>query len=140
MRRDADGRIIECDAKEFGQQLEDYFGGKYTRTQMEEVARWARGHNGRVLALVYRYCITNEETSYGKPPTLKALNRNLKEVFDSYPEVLPTSANKQPLIEEAPRDSDLGEWFEAWRKAQQRGVNPWHSDEVNEVLRRHGVS
>jgi len=80
---------------EFGKHLEGYFGGNYTAIQMQEVKRWAEKREERVLDLVYRYCVINETTQYKVPPDVKALNRNLYEVFEAYPELRFESHNRQ---------------------------------------------
>lgn len=138
MRRDDNGRVRECSPEEFCSLLEDYFGGRYTAAQQIEVANWARRQAKRVLPLVYRYLVANEETAYGKPPSIKRLNANLNEVIEAYPEVREESANRMLLLEQAPDGSDLSAWFAAWRAAVEQGKNPAESEELHNVLREHG--
>lgn len=80
---------------QFGTELEGYFGGKYTPVQLREVKRWAQRRTPRTLELVYRYCVLNETTQYKIPPDIKALNHNLAEVFEAYPELTQGSYNQQ---------------------------------------------
>ena len=137
--RDADGKVTTCDVQGFRMLLEGYFGAKYTPTQAAEVAQWAKRHTKRVLAMVYRYCVANEETAYGKLPTIKRLNANRAEVEETYPELRAEHVTDYPLLEQAPAGSDLAEWFRAWREATGRGENPYDSPEVREVLRKRGL-
>ena len=137
--RDAEGRVTTCDVQGFRTLIEGYFGGTYTPVQAAEVAQWAKRHTKRVLAMVYRYCVVNEETAYGKLPTIKRLNANLDEVFETYPQLRAERVEDWPLLEEAPAGSDLEEWFGAWREATRRGENPYDSPEVREVLRKRGL-
>jgi len=93
---------------EFGAKLEGYFGGTYTAVQMGEVKRWAENRTPRELELVYRYCVVNETAQYKTPPDIKALNRNLGEVFDAYPELRAGSHNQQIAAERRMLTDDAG--------------------------------
>jgi hypothetical protein len=135
MNRDEDGRVIHCTPKEFGQLLEGYFGD-YKTVQRDEVGRWAKHRSPRILALVYRYCLLNEETAYGKPPTIKRLNANLAEVFEAYPELRAERAGPL-LLEDARPGTDLSALWEAMRKAFRRGENPAEAAEVKQLLKEH---
>lgn len=136
MKYAKDGAVIECTPAEFGSQLEGYFGGKYTAVQLEEVARWAKKHDSRTLAIVYRYCTLNEDTQFGKPPTIKALNKNLQEVIDAYPEL---SAPQVPLLQDAPKGTPAREWWRLWLEAIKEGVNPRDYEPMREFMRSQGV-
>jgi len=132
LRESKDGRIVELEPVEFAEILQDYFGGRYTQAQLREVARWSKRFDAKTLALVYRYCTLNEETAYGKPPTIKRLNENLSEVLEAYPEVRIGSHNRQitdnsRLIEDA--GGDAGDFLRAIVTAISEGRDP-RSDEV----------
>jgi len=133
LREAQDGRIVELEPQEFAALLQDYFGGKYTQAQLREVARWSKRFDAKTLALVYRYCTLNEETAYGKPPTIKRLNGNLSEVLEAYPEIRVGSHNRQitdnsRLIEDA--SGDAGEFLQAILTAIAEGRNPREDETV----------
>lgn len=96
---------------EFGQHLEGYFGGKYTPLQMREVKRWAERRSPRERHLVYRYCVANETTQYKTPPDIKALNRNLAQVYEAYPELTAESYDRQ-IASDARQITDDAGWTE----------------------------
>lgn len=145
MRRDEEGTVVECTPSEFGQLLEDYFGGKYTKGQLDEVARWAKRRGGRTLAIVYRYAILNEDTQYNKPPTIKALNKSLREVREAYPELDANSYNRQLAENKGLLTDDAGfndgtELLKAVSQAMAEGRDPREDGTVREIAQRNGVA
>lgn len=106
--------------------LEDYFGGKYTKTQREEVSRWTAKHTGeRMRAIIYRYAVETLDTQFKTPPTVKKLNALRVEVAEAYPEISASRARDtdQLQIEESAGYDPGNLWekvFEA--AAKQKGV------------------
>lgn len=107
-------------AERFGRNLEDYWGGPYTPTQMREVKRWAERYSERLLNTVYRFLVATEETRYKQPPTVAVLNKALHEVLEAYPELRGESYNKQVAAARTQIAEDAG----------------WTQDEIEANLRR----
>lgn len=115
-------------AEEFIRRIQDYFGGKYTATQLEEVTRWAVKLPERALHLVYRYVTLNEDTRFGRPPTIKVLNANMAEIYDAYPELRVGSHNQiggNLMIEERqPDQEEVQQFMTGLVQTMKRGVHP----------------
>lgn len=114
--------------EEFIRKIQDYFGGKYTATQLEEVTRWAVRLPEKALKLVYRYVTLNEDTRFGRPPTIKVLNANMAEIDAAYPELRVGSQNQiggNLMIEERqPEQEEVQQFMTGLVQTMKRGVHP----------------
>ena len=128
---------------EFIHSLQDYYGGRYTPTQIKEVAAWSDKRSDRSRYLVYKYCVATGETQYKTPPDIRTLNVMLAEVMEAYPELRADSYNRQVTL-----DSKLlseGEFTDGERflqilvKAMQTGP-PAENPEVIRILRENGYT
>jgi hypothetical protein len=129
---------------QFMARMQDYFGGRYTVAQAQEVNRWADKRDGKTLGVVYKYCTLNETTQYKTPPDIKALNRNLEEVYTSYPELLPESHNRQiaqdvPLLTEG-EFADGSQLLRSVIDAMRQGRDPREDEHVRDIMARNGYS
>ena len=70
-------------AEAFGQQLEEYFGKRYTLVQVREIKRWAAKRSPRVRYLIYRSLVETEKFL----PLIATMNAHLLTVYEGHPEL-----------------------------------------------------
>lgn len=120
------------------QWIEDYYRDTFPRSMRVKVYN-VLPTSQKALSALYDEIISTVSAQYRTVPDKQAVVKALNQVEEAYPELRPEAYNNVPLLEHAPGDTDLGEWFEAYRKAMAKGKNPAESEEVKAVLEKHGV-
>jgi len=72
------------------------------------------------------------DDKFRKVPGLMAIEAALREVIETYPEL---SAPPVPLLQDAPKGTQLAEWFRLWRKAIDAGERPADNAEMRAKAR-----
>ena len=96
--------------KEFIFKMQDYSGGKYTLTQLEEVANWAKDKRPERLYQIYRYHVRYGDTQYKTPPAVAALTKMLSDILETYPGLRLESYNQSNLLTDG-TDPEAGKIF-----------------------------
>jgi hypothetical protein len=115
--------------------IEDYYRDSYPASMRKKVMEILPAGEATLQAL-YDTIIRSVSAQYRTVPDVIALQHAMNEVAEAYPEL---SAPQVPLLADAPINSDLSEWFTAWKDAIKAGENPLHSERVRAVLRKHGA-
>lgn len=113
-----------ANTEDFIAQAQDYFGAKYTKTQLSFVSQWAEQRTPRQLDLIFRYLVANDTTQFKALPSVARMREVWREVYEAYPELRIESYNQQRVAASRQVTDDAGwtdeEAEEAFRKLKEK--------------------
>jgi hypothetical protein len=115
--------------------IETAYGDNYNPAMLREVERVLPKSEESLRALK-DVLLRTVDDKFRKVPGLMAIKAALREVIETYPEL---SAPPVPLLEDAPADSDTGQWLRLWLDALQADVDPREYEPMREFLKTKGV-